>query len=265
MASQQLLKKQFSYLRKLKRLREETLRKLHRKVFKKESKFYIKVPKWMHRSVIERRLFYYFCARNYHYPDNHHITKEFRKNARHVLSQEYVETLDPSTLAQNRLKEVEHFTITKIKSMPIVEVDRYLASLSIYVEADENIRRKVLWEWFNTPDRKDLIKHFNKRGKTVTRVGLNNQFRIRDLILEHPTLCYADFMDAYGEQMPTVTRASFSNARCILRKAGYDIPPLPKGPQRPAVVTGQYGYKVKARMLNDTTNGVENVEAEEPF
>lgn len=245
---------------------EVRLRKAHKLTFR-ESKFDIKIPRWMHRNILERRLFYYFCVKNYHYPKSHPIAVEFRKRAKHVLSKEYLVELDPVEQAKQMTKEAANFTITNVKAMPIVEVDRYLASLSLYVEADEQTRRKVLWEWFNRPSR-DLPQHFNEQGKKVAarrKGNLNNKYRLRDLILRNSRLAYDDFMLAFGQQMPTVTRASFNNARSLLKKIGYDIPSLPKGPSKPVVVAGPYGHPKRGRILDDTTIvEVDNGE-EEPF
>lgn len=246
--------KQLQFLRKLKEMKLGTLRTLHRKTFIRTI-YRVKIPKWMHRSILERRLFYFFCLKNYHYPKGHPIAIEFKERAKHVLSKDYLHTINPEDVAKQALRDSENFTITAIRSMSINEVDRYLASLSLYVEADEDMRRKVLWEWFNKPAH-DLPSHHNDRGIMVRprRKGrVNNKYSLRDLILKHPLLNYLDFSEAYGKVMPTVSMASFHNARYLLRKAGYDIPRLPRGPSRPAVVTGPYGKPQKARALNDAT------------
>lgn len=263
--AERLLAEQMRFLRRIKTMKESKLRRLHDSTFI-GTKYAFKVPRWMHRSVLERRLFYFFCVKHYHYEREHPIAVEFRKKARFMLSKDYITGLDPAEQAKQALKEEQNFTVTNIKAMPIVEVDRYLASLSLYVEGPERSRRRVLWEWFNKPS-SQLIGHLNHDEEKVTprkKGALNNKYRIRDLILQNPRICYADFMDAFGAQMPTVTRESFNNARCILRKAGYDIPRLPNGPSRPAVVSGPYGHKKRARMLNDTTLlGVEHGEGQE--
>lgn len=251
------LRLQFKFLRKLKRMKELKLRRLHKETFK-GTRFYVAIPKWMHRNVIERRLFIYFAVKHYHYNKEHPIAKEFRRQAKHILSKEYVHGIDPMQQAKIALKEQQNFTETNIRAMPITEVDRYLTSLGLFVSGNETLRRRVLWEWFNRPA-KELVTHFNDKGQKVKArrtSSVNNKYRLRDLILENPTLGFHDFIDAFGQEMPTVTRASFNNARCILRKAGYDIPTLQSGPSNPAVVTGLYGHIQKARVLNDTTRNV---------
>ena len=266
MNTEELLNKQVEFLRYLKRIKIRKLRSLHRKVFHKEHPYYVKIPRWMHRSAIERRLFYYYCLTHYHYPKDHVIYKQFKQNAKHVLSKNYFRGLDPTEQAKQVTKEQLAFTATRIKSMSIVEVDRYLASLSLFVEADENARRTVLWEWFNKPT-SDVTGHFNSKGVKVRRRSTqNNIFRLRELIVENPTLQYDDFVEAFGEQMPTVSRASYNNARAVLRKAGYSLPKFKPGPYRPVVVSGPYGKPTRPKPLNDTTLlGVNKHGEEEPF
>lgn len=253
-ADQQAIAQQFDFLRKVKNLKEGKLRKMHDRIFD-GTKYKVHIPRWMHRSILERRLFYYFCMTHYHYNDEHPVTREYMKRARFVLSTEYVGGIDKTTQAKEALKEHLNFTASHIKLMPIIEVDRYLASLSLYIEAPEEIRRRCLWEWFNRPTA-DLIKHFSSSGTKVVarKTGLlNNKYKLRDLILENPSLSFNEFMEAFGQQMPTVSRFSFNNARCLLRKAGYEIPELKKGVSRPAVVYGPYGHPKKGRSLLNTT------------
>jgi len=263
--SEYLLAQQFKYLRKVKRMKMGKLRHLHDSTFA-GTKYSVRIPKWMHRGMMERRLFFYFCMRNYHYPKGSQIRKEFRRKAKHILSRDYIDGLDPAQVAKQTLKEGLNFTATHIKAMPIVEVDRYLASLSLFVEGPQHLRRKVLWEWFNKPSQ-DLIPHFNDRGKRVRKTGpLNNKYNLRDLILQHPSLPYEDFEQAFGDQMPTVTRNSYNATRSTLRKAGYDIPRLHFGRQHPNVIRGEYGQLVRGKTLNDTSLvNVENHGQEESF
>ena len=265
MQPEEILAKQFRFLRYLKRLKPRKLRRYHRKIFPKVHPYWIRIPRWIHRTVLERRLFYYFCLKNYHYPQDHYIYRQFKQNAKHVLSQTYIKDLDPTEQAKQVTKEYMSFTPTRIKSMSIVEVDRYLASLSLFVEADEDTRRKVLWEWFNKPG-DELTAHFNRRGLMVRKKGpVNNKYRLRELILENPMLQYDGFVEAFGEQMPTVSRASFNNARSQLKKAGYELPILPRGPYKPVVATGKHGKLSKARQIVDATpTGIDNGK-EEPF
>lgn len=250
----ELLKAQFMYLKKLKQLSDAKLRRKHDRVFI-GSKYGVKIPRWMHRSILERRLFYYYCLKNYHYPIDHPVAKEFRRKARHILSAKYLEGATPEQQTKEELRNRDNFTATNIRAMPIVQVDRYLAGLSLFVEAPEETRRRILYEWFHAPS-SHLIKHLNDKGEKVAprrRGRLNNKFRLRDLILENPTLGYDAFREAFGNEMPTVTRSSFNNTRSLLKKAGYDLPPLKPGPSNPVVVTGIYGHLKRARTLNDTT------------
>ena len=101
------LEKQFKYLRMLKALNVPELRKVHKEIFPKGHRFYAKIPMHMHRSIIERRLFYYFAASNYHFPDKHPLTKEFRRKARHILSNGYVNKLDEIEEAQQAVRDLK--------------------------------------------------------------------------------------------------------------------------------------------------------------
>jgi len=248
---------QISYLRKLKSMKLSKLAKLHKETFE-NSKFKVDIPKWMHRSILEKRLFYYYCVEHYHYPWDSEPARAFRKQAKYFLSKEYVQDVDPQKIAKQRLKELRNFTVSNIKAMPIVEVDRHLAALALYIEAPEKVRRKVLWEWFNQPA-SDLVQHFNDKGKMVSASGiLNNKFVLRRLILENPSLNYADFVAVFGNDMPTVTRASYNNARCLLKRAGYDIPTT----RGNVVVSGPYGHPTKGKFVTtrEDDNGEESFE-----
>lgn len=246
-----VLQNQFEYLRKLKKLPEMRLRKLHKNIFR-NSRFFVKIPRWMHRSIIERRLFYYYAANNYHYPKDHAFTREFRRKAKHILSEEYLGTIDPKEDAKQRIKDLAQFNGPNIRAMSIVEVDRYLASLGLFIDADEDLRRQALYEWFNSKP-VNLVQHHNSDNRLVRahrKGNLNNKFYLRDLILDNPTLSFSEFRERYGEQMPTVTRESYNVQRCLLRKSGYSIPFLPRGPSNPTVRRGPQGFSQKARTLN---------------
>jgi len=249
-----LLTAQFKYLTMLKKLKDSKLRRLHNDTFI-GSKYGVKIPKWMHRTVMERRLFYFYCVQNYHYPKSHPIFKEFRRKAKHILSAEYLTGSTPEEQTKEELKNRDDFTGTNIRAMPIIKVDRLLAGLSLFVDAPEDTRRRILYEWFHSPS-KDLIHHLNDKGEKVAarRKGkLNNKYKLRDLIVQNPSLSYDSFMEAFGNEMPSVTRKSFNNTRSLLKVAGYELPTLKTGPSNPVVVTGEHGFKQRARMLNDTT------------
>ena len=256
---------QFKLLRKLRRMSETELRKLHRRKFK-HTPWDIRIPSWMHRSVVERRLFMLYCLYNYHYPKDHPIYKEFKRKALHILSRAYLEGIDPEAQTREVLRDRERFTASHIRNMPINEVDRMLTGLSLFVEGDEKTRRKVLYEWFHGPDSRH-VKQTSHNGEKFAVRGkgtINNKYKLRDLILSNPTLPFNDFVRHFGHEMPTVSRASYNNTRSLLRKAGYDIPVIPKGPTDPVVVRGQYGHVTRAKMLNDTALQREEDYGEEP-
>jgi hypothetical protein len=89
----------------------------------------------------------------------------------------------------------------------------------------------MLYEWFHLPV-KDLVPVLDEQGNEIAsrKVGrLNNQYSLRRIILEYPTMDFATFRLQFANVMPTVSRASFHNTRTALRKAGYNIPKVSAG------------------------------------
>ena len=115
---------QFRYLRKLRRMPLHKLKRIHKKTFL-TSAFAVKIPNWIHRTVYERRLFMLFCLKNYHFPKDHPITKEFRDRARYILSEEYVASITPEQHAEEVLKQGE------------VADDKFLSGINFYVKGVE--------------------------------------------------------------------------------------------------------------------------------
>lgn len=263
MTPEEKLNSQFEYLKFLKTRTEKQLRKHHGKIFA-GTRYDFSIPSWMHRTVLEKRLFYYYCVRNYHYDRTTEVAKEFRRKVKALLQVNHAMEQTAEKITIQELKNSEYFTATNIKAMSIADVDRFLAGLNIYVEAPEKQRRKILWEWFHRPT-EQLVEHFNAKGSVVParhKGEHNNKYSLSELILQFPTLTYSEFQRQFGRQMPTVTRKSFQTSRCRLRKAGYDIPQQRRGPENPVVVVGLYGHTKKARVLNslplqDTTDGEE--------
>ena len=242
-------KEQMRVLRRLKRRSLRDLRKMHDKRFS-GTEWYIKLPGWASKDTLVRRLWYLYCYGHYHYPEGHEITAHFRKKA--------AKFLDPANLAehhqedetQRRLGELERFSRRNILSMDVNTIDRFLAGLNMHLEAPPAIRRKVLWEYFNLPQTR-MIQTNNAKGNKVRRYRrgrINNKYVMRDLILANPGMGYDAFAATYGEVMPTVTRASFNTARCLLRKTGYTLERLKPGPAHPVVVEGENGDYKKGRL-----------------
>lgn len=218
-----LLAEQFKYLRKIKKMKILALRAHHNEVFA-GSRYSKKIPKWVHRSHLERRLFYAFCIRHYHYPKGHEIRIKFFKVARAFLRKQI--TVDSVERAEETLKNQELYSLANVRSMHINEVDRALSLLGIYVDATTDQRRTLLHEWYNEP-LENLVKVLDDEGKLVAsrRTGrLNNQYKLRRLILRFPTMDWETFRLQFADRMPTVSRSSFNNTRSALRRAGYDIP-----------------------------------------
>lgn len=118
-----------------------------------------------------------------------------------------------------------------------MEVERTLVLAGIFVDCPPERKRELLYELYHKPS-EDLPTSI---VRTTRAARGHNQKCLRDLIIENPALAYNDFMQSYGRQMPTVTRASYNSTRNQLRKAGYDIPRLPPGPTHPAVKKGKVG------------------------
>lgn len=214
---------QMERLQELKRMGDHDLRREYKRVFK-GTKYWRHVPGWMHRSELERRLWYAFALKHYHYPPDHDIAIAFRRQAKKYLLRHYD---DPSEEFRRAMGDYLRFSKPAIKEMAIEEVDRYLLVLGLYVHhVSPGKRRKVLWEWFNRPLR-DLSKtKLYQRLRTHRSGRLSNQAVLRDLILAAPDMTFWEFKERYGQMMPTVTRRSYIDARYQLRKAGYELPRL---------------------------------------
>lgn len=244
-------KLQMRILRKLKRTKPEALRRLHSQKFA-GTPWYIKLPRWMDKQTVIRRLFYLYCLQNYHYDDDTAIYQHFKKKAERFLSPSNLVEVRKEAQSLRQLYDFERFTKRSIKAMPINQVDRYLAALDRYIEADQPTRRKVLWQMFNRPQRQH-IEDKMRRGRPRQRTNgrLNNKYVIRDLILTNPEMTYDEFWTTYGPVMPTVSRGSFTHARYLLRKAGYNMEYLKPGPSQPVVEEDDDG-KLNAGRLDST-------------
>ena len=215
---------QFNYLRKLKRLPVKKLRQLHQSKFK-GTRYWVEIPRWVHRSVLENRLWYLYAIRNYHYPKGHALTTSFRKKAKAMLLVKVVPDMKED-MTQAQLSNEMLFTEESIDSMSDEDVDRYLISIGLYIDAEALEKKQALYEWHKSEyaDLPDAAK------KTTKRARFNNQHVLRKLVVENPAMTWYEFKDKFGDSMPTVTKNSFLNTRSKLRKAGYAMPALDKHP-----------------------------------
>jgi len=232
MPSSEKLKKQFDYLRKLKKMSFSKLRTHYREQISdtpyKNTKM-VKAP----RAEYEKRCFYLFCMRNYHYEKNTSPRIMFFKLAKSVLLKDW-EPL-PKDQERERTRKLQYsqtqlFTKNSINSMPIVAVERYLTEFGIYVDIPNKDKRRLLWELHRLPASK-LPKTLNENGEVVSprgldRTRLNNQYCLRDIILENPSMTYNEFIERWGDKMPQTSRNSFKVTRSQLKKAGYALPDL---------------------------------------
>ena len=232
-------KAQMRILRKLKRTKHIILRRLHRREFS-GTPFYMKLPGWAAKDTVIRRLYYLYCYKNYHYPDDHPITIHFRKKAEKFLDPANFVERHKEEESRQQLEDLERFSKRNILAMDINNIDRYLAGLNLHLDAPESQRRRVLWEYFNLPQ-SERIKTNNEKGNKVRRKRrgrINNKYVLRDLILANPEMTWMEFYTTFHRVMPTVSHSSFNTSRSLLRKAGYNIPRLKTGPAHP-VVSGE--------------------------
>lgn len=236
--------RQMDMLRKFKRMNIRKLRKLHQAKFE-GTRWYVKPRGWMSRYVLARRLFYLFCLKNYHFPKDSEVYRFFKLKAEKYLDPNNLQERRQEETTRKNLKDHHRFSKPAIKAMNENEVDRYLVALNIHIRAPLGQRKKALWEMFNAPQQDiiDTNSHSGipKRRKRKSRI--QNQHVLADLIVNNPGMNFDAFRGTYGKIMPTVTRGSFNNARSRLRKAGYEVDKLPKGPSQPALVATENGFK----------------------
>lgn len=225
------LASQFAYLKKLKRMALPKLRKHHKEVFR-GTRYDVKLVK-PHRALIEKRCFYLFCMKHYHYPKGSGPRVAFFKLARETLKKTYhpLPAKEEEELTrQEQYKATELFTKDNINLLSHTQVDKYLTTFGIYVEVSYRKKRKLLWELHRLPVNR-LPTTLNETGKPVSpraygRMRMQNAMSLRDLILANPTMTYGEFTERYGDKMPMTSRASFKVTRSQLKKSGYNMPDL---------------------------------------
>lgn len=249
------LKSQFVYLRRIKRMIPATLRKHHREVMRgtKYAKTKLVKPP---RSLIEKRCFYLFCMKHYHFPRGSAPRIMFFKLAKATLMQGF-NPLPPKEEESRKKREqyeMTHlFSKVSINAMHHNQVDKYLLAFGIHVEVPYKQKRMLLWELHRYPTRL-LPKTMSEKGaimrpRHLEKMRLENTWNLRDLILENPTMGYVEFSERYGNDMPMTSSGSFKVTRSQLKRAGYEMPDLRKHGQ--AVIkkdkTTKRGKKLNAR------------------
>lgn len=250
------LEDQQRYLAWLRRRTIRQLRAHHRTVFPKGSEFYMKLPTWVPRYYYERRLIYFYIAKNYHLPNP--WKREFRKKALAVLTHRHEDETRAADMSIVReLSDFRKFTAQGIANLPEDRVDVYLTRLGYMVDLPLDYKKRILFEYYNL-HRGDIVpRHSLTTGKPVRyKIQLGT---LRARILKHPDWGWPEFEAEYKSEMPGVTRKSFYDARKKLRAAGANIPILKAGRRRNAVIVkgklGDYGKAVESITRNSRHKG----------
>ena len=146
------------------------------------TKWWMSIPPGCDRIAVERRLWFLFAAKNYHYPTGSSQKREFSRKARQVLSQSLDAELSPEEATARSLRDHNKFSKNYVKGLPINAIDRHLTVLGIWANVTENDRRKMLWQWYNLPP--SSIPGGKRREMKNGR--LNNKYCLRDIIIENP-------------------------------------------------------------------------------
>lgn len=222
-----------SFLRKLQGMKLRKLIELHnQKFFGSRWSLTLKVVPGV-RAVAIRRLFFLFCASNYHYPKDSVEYKAFINRAHKYLTDTIPGELPIEDQNLQRLQDAGYFSKDNIERLPINEIDGYLVTIGIWADVDEKDRRQMLYEYMFGPEI-DGIHIFQGRAKPH-RSRIQNKYCLTDIVLQFPAMTYNEFRRRFGNEMPTVTRGSFNKTRTKLRKAGYSMPRLRPGISDPAI------------------------------
>lgn len=226
---------QLNYLHELRQLTPSLLRSRYIKMFEK-SKYYVKYTPDIPRDWIEKRMFYAFCLKRPCYKPGSKLLIEFQRKAKQVLL-ELPEQKPQGAQLRERANSRVLFTKRNIVRMPEHEVDGYLVLLGYNVEGTLPQKRQALWEAYNSVSG-DLPPVFSKLGKAkyIRRKGVSqrNTYVLVDLILRYPKMGYIEFVEVFGELMPSVTSKSFHFMRNYCRKHYGEalVPRLKTGPRK---------------------------------
>lgn len=216
--------KQQDYLLLLRRMSRSQLIKEHKRVFAKAPKRWQQPSgKWLPAFVLQRRLWYVFCARHYHVKDQVAVDA-FRRKADKILSHIYKkgESEYLYDIAEENQK-FRDYTLEGILKMDQQRVEQICLKLGYIIDAPEKNKKMLLYELIRSQPG-DAIPRFNMDGKMVKR--RLNRYVLQDIILENPTMNWRQFQEEWGPDMPNTTHLSFRECKSRLRrKYGTDVIP----------------------------------------
>jgi hypothetical protein len=200
---------QMDYLRGLKVLKIDELRKAHDLYFFK-GKLSIGDASQYKRPLLEKRLFVRYCLLNWHLAKEDPRTLRFAEMAREVLSTDY---------AKNYMMRINHQEESLVvEKMDEDTVDRELGNRGIFIDASLEDKKQVLVELHENTGLQENAKF----RKLLTR----NKYYLTHILQKHPRLRWAEFCELYGRVMPNTSEITFYKTKAKMRKEGYDIPRL---------------------------------------
>jgi hypothetical protein len=221
------LRAQQLYYSKLRRLSKTKLLAHHKHVFPSDHRYFIKLPKYLPRHYLERRLYFYYCANKFHLSNKY--KKAFFQRAHKILTHEHTnESLAADLSIVRDLTDFRKFTPEGVLKLPEARVDTYLVRLGYdmqHLPLDE--KRQILVELY-TMHPGDIVPRFSLRtGRPLRYKRDLSKLTMKSLILKHPNWCFAEFQERYST-VRSITKQTWYNARRELRKAGYDLPSVYK-------------------------------------
>lgn len=199
---------QIRYLKRLKSMRIDDLRKEHDLFFK--GKLSIESSNYR-RPLLEKRLFTRFCLLHWHLDKTDKRTIKFAEIAREVLSRSYAD--------EYMMKSVNHQEERyKIEAMDEDSLDRALADYGLYLDASLVDKQEALSELSEETDL-DENEGFKK-------LRTRNKYYLTQILQKHPRLTWAKFQEMYGRVMPQTSENTFYKTKAKMRKEGYDLPRL---------------------------------------
>lgn len=212
------LDSQYRFLAYIRRLDGRKLRRLHRETFARYPEGHpwnVKIPKWVPRHYVERRLWYEFAVRNYHIKGE--FFDQFRKEASRFLRQEYTPDDISAVLSIfSELKRLRGLDLQTIMQMDIERVDQTLMQLGYVVNGTDEVKRLTLFEIVDAQrtDVEAVPKYTT--GRIIARA--TNRWVLADIIRRYPSLTWREFVDKFGPEMPTVNLRSFNDTKSRIRK-----------------------------------------------
>ena len=213
---------QQQYLAWLKRLRRRKLRQHHQNVFR-GGPFEIHLPRNVTRHFLERRLYMFFAAQNYHLPDP--FRAAFKKRTHAILKEPYDRTeQEYEEMLLKDLQALQSWLRDSSAQLDDGQVKRIVMVLGYHLEkgAPDAWWRRILAE---LAQEKDIALAYARNLQTMVGHRLNKH-SLQKLILENPWMGWPEFQRWYGDEMPTVTANSFYFTRSYLKSQGFRLPSL---------------------------------------